>query len=72
MGAAVSIFHRHHWSSVAVRQMETQLYYRSGPRVGEEFGPPEPTTEVLQRCKCDRLRTITLSGHWPLDEVAHA
>lgn len=61
----MGLFHWHRWTTIAVQRMFQRLYELSG----EKFGTDEPITEVLQRCDCGKLRTVTLAGHWTLEQV---
>lgn len=56
----------HRWVSVAADLMSYQHYNR---RTMQEFGNPEPITEVLQKCSCGKVRTVTLDGHWTLAQI---
>jgi hypothetical protein len=64
--AAVRRLHvRHQWVSIAAQRLERDYFNRHGDKVGS----PEPITEVLQRCPCQRLRTVTLDGVWTLGQI---
>lgn len=61
-------FHRHQWRTLSSQQ-STQMWRATA--FSEEF-EKGPVTEVLQRCSvptCQRLRTITLDGHWATEEL---
>lgn len=59
------MFHRHRWVSIAAQKM--QQWYESA--LLSHVSGAEDITKVLQRCECEKLRTITLSGHWTLEQV---
>lgn len=56
---------RHRWKSVSVQH----LSYATNTGGDWKSWPKKPVTEVLQRCECGHLRTVTLDGEWALEEV---
>jgi hypothetical protein len=60
-------FHFHKWVVTGVDQMGWVTY---SINTRQPFGVPSPITEILYQCEvCHTHRTITLRGHWTLDQL---
>jgi hypothetical protein len=62
------MFHRHDWKSISVEHYQNGFLFTRGPLTGQERATGRGTT-VLQRCKCEKVRTIDLEGTWTLEQV---
>ena len=57
------LWHRHKWKVTGAVLMERTVRHSI---LGEMSSP---ITEVLQVCDCGMVRTITLDGHWTLEQL---
>jgi hypothetical protein len=62
------MFHRHEWKSIEVQHYAKGWLFTRGPSRGTKTITGDITT-VLQRCKCEQVRTIDIDGTWTLEQV---
>lgn len=64
----MDIHWRHTWEVAAVDRLVRYRTSFGGVRMNDP-DDDTPITKVLQRCRCGDARTITLDGHWTLEQV---
>jgi hypothetical protein len=61
----MSWFHQHRWTVTGSHMM------MRGP-FGIDPSRATPITEVLLVCSCGKVKTLTLDGHWTLEQLQPA